>query len=447
MKRPGWLLLTPGFLFAAALAACSPPAPTCPTEELVAPVLIAPADGAEVDTLLPSLAWSYPANCTPEGYRIDLSQTADLSTITHSGGTGDTSTEWSPAEELEDCTLYFWRVAGINGTALGPFSGTRAFVVDDTGACEATAPVPEASGSIGGVVWHDLCSLPSESISAPPEGCIAAGEGGFRANGVFEPGEPGIEGVQLSLGEGLCPAEGLATAVTEADGSYEFAGLAAGAYCLSADALAEPNASVLIPGDWTAPAPGGGSGQMSVPVTVGEGEAVGEQSFGWDYQFLPAPPTPTSVPPTPTSAVGSIGGIIWNDVCHYTGGVAGEPLVLGEGCVGNPASDWGANGVIDGDEEPMRGVTFRLGAGSCGAPAYYATTDSNIAGYFMFIDLPAGTYCLSLNPLTDGNDSLLIPGGPSNWPTVEGELLITIELDPGESRLDIAIGWEWQHLG
>jgi hypothetical protein len=239
----------------------------------------------------------------------------------------------------------------------------------------------------------------------------------------------------------------LATALSQADGSFEFAGLTAGTYCLSANALVEPNVSVLIPGDWTAPTPGGGTGQVSVPITVGEGEAVVDQNLGWDYQFLPSPPTPTVVPPTATPAVGSIGGIIWNDVCHYTGGVANEPLVLGEGCVGNPAGDWGANGVMDGGEEPMRGVTFRLGAGSCAAPAYYATTDSNIAGYFMFINLPGGTYCLSLNPLTDGNDRLLIPGGPSNWPSVDGEVLITIELEPGESRLDIAIGWEWQHLG
>ncbi|OGO11893.1 MAG: hypothetical protein A2Z66_02090 [Chloroflexi bacterium RBG_13_66_10] len=448
MNKHDWLTVLLILLIAAALAGCSPPVPTCPTEELVAPALLAPDNEAVVNTLLPTLTWSYPANCSPEGYRIDLSPVADFSDTSLSGGTGDPSTAWSPGEELEDCTVYFWRVAGINGTTLGPFTGSRALAVDATGSCEPPTPVPEATASISGLVWHDLCALPDASISVPPEGCVA-GEtaGAFQANGVLEPGEPGLEGVQLSLGAGLCPSGGLATALTGPDGTYEFTGLAAGTYCLSANALVEPNVAVLIPGDWTAPAPGGGTGQVSAPVTVGEGEAVPDQNFGWDYQFLPAPPTPVPPTPSPTPAVGSIGGLIWNDVCQYTGGSGGEPLVLGEGCTGDPAGVWGANGVMDGDEEPMGRVTFRLGAGSCMAPAFYASTDSNSAGYFMFINLPAGVYCLSLNPLTDGNDSLLIPGGPSNWPTVGGVLLITIELDAGESRLDIGVGWEWQHLG
>jgi hypothetical protein len=448
MDRSGWIAAFLLLVAAAALAACSPPVPTCPTEELVAPVLGAPADGSTVNTLLPTLSWSYPGTCSPEGYRIDLSPVSDFSDTSLSGGTGNPSTTWSPGEELQDCTVYFWRVAGINGTTLGAFSGLRAFTVDVTGSCEPPTAVPEAAtGSISGLVWHDLCALPYASTSIPPEGCVAEDGGSFRANGVLEPGEPGIGGVELLLGEGLCPATGLATAVSGPDGSYHFAGLAAGAYCLSVNALEEPNTSILIPGDWTAPVFGGGTGAVGVPVTIGEGGSITDLNFGWDYQFLPSPPTPTPVPATPTSALGSIGGLIWNDVCHYTGGVAGEPLVLGPDCTGDPAGVWGANGVMNGDEEPMSGVTFRLGAGSCMAPAFYATTDSNVAGYFMFINLPAGVYCLSLNPLADGNDSLLIPGGPSNWPTTNGVLLITIELQPGENRLDIGIGWEWQHLG
>ncbi|MEW6568101.1 MAG: hypothetical protein AB1449_08040 [Chloroflexota bacterium] len=165
--------------------------------------------------------------------------------------------------------------------------------------------------------------------------------------------------------------------------------------------------------------------------------------------LAPAPPSPTT-PATPatstTPALGRIGGRIWNDVCHYSGGVAGEPLVLGPDCIGDPGGVWGANGVVDAGEPPLAGVTFRLGAGACPSPSY-ATADSNSSGYFMFTNLPAGSYCLMLNPLTDGNDVLLIPGGPSNYPTVDGEVQITIDLDPGEDALWIAIGWEWQHLG
>jgi len=447
MHRRPWIALLSIAVLAVALAGCSPPVPTCPTEELLAPNLTSPADSAVLTTALPTLTWAYPANCSPEGYRIDLSVTSDFSDTSLSGGTGDPSTSWTPGENLADCTAYFWRVAPINGTALGPFSASRSFSTDFAGTCAPATPPPAETGSIGGLVWHDLCAIPYASTTIPPEGCVAETSGGFRANGVLEPGEPGIGGVQLHLGEGLCPATGLATALSAPDGSYEFGGLAAGTYCLSANSLEEPNTSILIPGDWTAPALGGGTGVVSVPVTIGEGESIADLNFGWDYQFLPAPPTPTSVPATPTPALGSIGGLIWNDVCHYTGGSGGEPLVLGPDCTGSPAGVWGANGVMNGAEAPMSGVTFRLGAGDCMAPAFYATADSNIAGYFMFVNLPAGVYCLALNPLTDGNDSLLIPGGPSNWPTVSGVLLITIELQPGENRLDIAVGWEWQHLG
>jgi hypothetical protein len=448
MNKHEGLVLFLMLLIAAGLAACSPPLPTCPTEGLIAPVLGAPSEGAVVNMAQPSLSWSYPDDCAPMGYRIDLAVTSDFSDISFSGGTGDASTVWGPGEDLEDCTTYFWRVAGIHSTALGPFSEPRSFTTDFTGSCTAATPPPPATGSIHGVVWHDLCAVPFQTTSIPPEGCVAAEtEGAFRANGVLEPGEPGIEGAQVALGEGLCPSTAVATAMSGTDGAYEFTDLAAGTYCLSVDALVEPNTSALIPGDWTGPALGGGTGVIRVPVTIGEGEAVTGLDFGWDYQFLPAPPTPVPPTVTPTPAVGSIGGLIWNDVCHYTGGAGGEPLVLGEGCVGDPAGVWGANGVVDSDEDPLSRVTFRLGAGSCLAPAFYASTDSNSAGYFLFIDLPAGVYCLSLNPLTDGNDRLLIPGGPSNWPTVGGVLLITIELGPGENRVDIAIGWEWQHLG
>src|SRR3972149_6667280 len=115
MNKHDWLTVLLILLIAAALAGCTPPVPTCPTEELVAPALLAPDNEAVVNTLLPTLTWSYPANCSPEGYRIDLSPVADFSDTSLSGGTGDPSTAWSPGEELEDCTVSFWSAAGVKG--------------------------------------------------------------------------------------------------------------------------------------------------------------------------------------------------------------------------------------------------------------------------------------------------------------------------------------------
>lgn len=434
-------------LFVAGLPlACRLPSPVCPTDSLQAPVLGSPPDNATINTVRPSLSWSYPADCHPEGYRIDLSVTADFSDTSLSGGTGNPSTTWGPGEELTDCTQYYWRVAPINGTTLGPFSPSRTFRVDVSGTCSAAA----GGASISGRVWHDLCAAPDGPVPTPvPEGCVYAD--GLWANGLMEEGEPGLEGVVVQLGSGDCPATGVASSTTTGpDGEYGFTGLVVGEYCVSIDALESPNDSLLIPGGWTWP-PALTTGLAWDAVTLSGGEQVSDVNFGWDYQFLPAPEgLPATVMPTitpsPTPALGRIGGRIWNDICHFSGGVAGEPLVLGPDCVGDPAGVWGANGQVDPGEPPMAGVTFRLGAGDCPAPTY-ATASSNSSGYFMFTNLPAGTYCVMLNPLTDGNDVLLIPGGPSNFPTVNGELQIEIDLGPGEDALWIAIGWEWQHLG
>jgi hypothetical protein len=147
------------------------------------------------------------------------------------------------------------------------------------------------SGSISGWVWHDLCAAGGEGQPAPaiaPAGCVAAGGGGYHANGLREPDEPAITGAQVSLGAGACPSTGLAQTTTTATGpNYAFTGLAAGTYCVSIDPLSAANSPVLAPGEWTAPAAGQGS-PAGQTVTLGAGEKKADVNFGWDYQLLPA---------------------------------------------------------------------------------------------------------------------------------------------------------------
>ncbi|MGD8622169.1 MAG: NBR1-Ig-like domain-containing protein, partial [Anaerolineales bacterium] len=100
-----------------------------------------------------------------------------------------------------------------------------------------------------------------------------------------------------------CPTSGLATQLTRADGYYIFDSLHAGTYCVSIDSLAASNAAQLLPGSWTAPRTS--SSQSAITITLSEGERRGAIEFGWDYHFLPVPPTPTITPtatftPTPT---------------------------------------------------------------------------------------------------------------------------------------------------
>jgi hypothetical protein len=137
-------------------------------------------------------------------------------------------------------------------------------------------------GTIGGQVWHDLCKVPYETVSTPPEGCVMLPGGGLLANGLLETGEPGIAGVVVMLGTGACPSTGLTTANTGVNGMYTFAGLGAGTYCVSVDFLDPTNETILIPGGWTYPNEDG-----AATVTISAGESKLDANFGWDYQFLP----------------------------------------------------------------------------------------------------------------------------------------------------------------
>jgi CSLREA domain-containing protein len=172
--------------------------------------------------------------------------------------------------------------------------------------CDRGAIEREAGGGgaaqISGVVWHDLCAVPDHGYPpTPPPGCVDPDGDGHstEANGILESGEPGIPGVTLRLKSGTCAAgTDLTTAVTDAAGEYSFSALAAGTYCVTADALHDGNDLVLIPGGWTYPTRG--ANPVQTEIVLGDGEAHAGVNFGWDYQFLPT--MPDYLTPTPTTA-------------------------------------------------------------------------------------------------------------------------------------------------
>jgi inhibitor of cysteine peptidase len=182
--------------------------------------------------------------------------------------------------------------AGTYNVTANGVSGTFTLAVDNRiqEEPEPTAtpePVDPNSANISGIVWHDLCAVAAgteEGELIPSEGCIATADGtSFQANGLVEDGEPGLEDVVISLGEGACPADGLATTTTDTVGNYAFNDLAAGVYCVAIDALSEPNDAILLPGGWTLPQ----SGEALAAITVEPGQAVSGVNFGWDFEFLP----------------------------------------------------------------------------------------------------------------------------------------------------------------
>jgi hypothetical protein len=140
---------------------------------------------------------------------------------------------------------------------------------------------------------------------------------------------------------------------------------------------------------------------------------------------------------------GSIAGEVWHDICEHTGGQGGDPLVLGLGCAeGLDPNVMRANGVHDGFEDGFAGVTIHLGSGACPSTGL-ATTITDINGQYAFPGLTAGTYCVSFNALTDGNDSILIPGGLT-YPTIGGTPQVMVTLLISQNMTGVAFGWMWQ---
>ncbi len=151
------------------------------------------------------------------------------------------------------------------------------------------------TASVEGTLWHDLC-LNESTDAAPPDGCVIdATTGGFVANGVLEPGEPGLPDVRIAIGLGGCPSSGLGEVTTGADGRYVIEGLWPGEYCVSVIFGGGHQPTQRVPGVWTTP----GNGMQTVYLQAGERRS--DLNFGWDYFNQPAAPTPVPTPtPTPT---------------------------------------------------------------------------------------------------------------------------------------------------
>ncbi|MDX1413761.1 MAG: NBR1-Ig-like domain-containing protein [Candidatus Promineifilaceae bacterium] len=178
--------------------------------------------------------------------------------------------------------------AGSYTVAVNGIQGSFNLDVDNVAGAATSTPAAQdtaATYAINGRVWHDVCAGGAAAAgSEPPEGCVAAADGTFIADGLDDD-EPGIEGVLVDLGQGSCPAaEVIVTASTDTDGAFSFGNLRAAEYCISVDTASLQNNAILEPGLWTEPA----GEEAQATVTVGEDEAAQEVNFGWDFGLLPA---------------------------------------------------------------------------------------------------------------------------------------------------------------
>ena len=152
----------------------------------------------------------------------------------------------------------------------------------------------------------------------------------------------------------------------------------------------------------------------------------------------------TATPTPPSPAPGGIRGILWHETCAFTGGEAGEPVVLGQGCVqwGAAPEEFGPNQVKDAFETGWAGVTLHLGSGACPSTGL-ATAITNASGEYEFLGLNAGTYCVSYSNLSDGNDAILIPGAPTFPFRGDTGFSVTVNLAASEEKI-ADFGYAWQ---
>jgi hypothetical protein len=113
-----------------------------------------------------------------------------------------------------------------------------------------------------------------------------------NADGMLDPGEPGLAGVELVLETGPCLAPVSSTTVlTAPDGSFQFeiTPPTAGTYCLSIDPLSPTNVGILVPGGFITPVGG------ELEITLTEGEDLSNILFAWDFQFAGSDIAPNPV--------------------------------------------------------------------------------------------------------------------------------------------------------
>jgi hypothetical protein len=112
-----------------------PPAVILPTPEpciLHSPLLRSPADGAWTVTS-PLLEWDYLSfTCWPETYHLQVATDARFLTSIVDQVVSGTSYQ---VFRLQQCTKYYWRVAGILAEEQGPFSASRWFMPGDARQC------------------------------------------------------------------------------------------------------------------------------------------------------------------------------------------------------------------------------------------------------------------------------------------------------------------------
>ena len=154
-----------------------------------------------------------------------------------------------------------------------------------------------------------------------------------------------------------------------------------------------------------------------------------------------AEPTPTATPAD--SNMGIINGRVWHDLCAVAGAVDDEDSVPSAGCIAAPGGGFQANSLLEEGEPGIPGVLVSLSEGTCPATSPLATALTDRDGDYVFTDLSAGSYCVSVDALAVENELLL----PGIWTHPDTDVSShTLTLEDGDLVTGINFGWDYQFL-
>lgn len=146
----------------------------------------------------------------------------------------------------------------------------------------------------------------------------------------------------------------------------------------------------------------------------------------------------------PEAGTGRITGRIWHDQCVSPGEGQPVPDPAPEGCVADTSGiGLHADGRLEPGEPGIAAVQVSLGLGTCPSVGL-AEARTDATGAYDFENVPAGVYCVSVDPFGANADRLqpgqwtFPPGGDAR-----GVAQVQVDLSEGELAADIFFGWDY----
>jgi hypothetical protein len=411
------LILLVGFL-----SACGPTPepdlPLCGPDAIVPPEAGFPMpDRIYIDDLTPTFTWTYPdSSCRPEQYFLNVSESfVDLLGMERPHERhfaidevlSGTINAWTPTDPLEPATLYYWQVFTKTGDTYGGGTGQKFFYTGPR--CESgTVPsfsAPTLMWPEEGMIYTRITDTHilswTDTLSCLPESEYL---------------------IEISTNPSFVYAESATTGDT----------------FISTSRVISSPLSDCTRYYW----------RVRMNLEGGVWSAI--RSFYTNESGTCAGVPRTVITPIPDgdfpeidSDASWITGIVWHDLCAVP---YASTDVAPPGCVWiNDIDGYWANGIYESGEPGLAGVTVDLGAGACPSTGL-DTTVTRSDGRYSFGPLDAGTYCVSVNPLSEANISVLIPGS-FTFPVRFAEAAeYSITLGGGELSENNNFGWDFQFL-